>query len=41
MEGFKNGMDKMKDLNATVKNAVKANSEKAFDEMAGEEAKHQ
>jgi hypothetical protein len=41
MDGFKNGMDKMKELNATVKNAVKANAEKAFDEMAAEEAKHQ
>lgn len=40
MDGFKNQMDKMKDLNAKVKEAVKANADKAFDELSAEEAKH-
>ena len=40
MEGFKGQMDKMKDLNAKVKEAVKANADKAFDELSAEEAKH-
>ena len=40
MEGFKGNMDKMKDLNAQVKNAVKANADKAFDELSAEEGKH-
>ena len=41
MEQFKNGMDKMKELNAKVRDAVRANAEKAFDELNAEEAKHQ
>ena len=39
LNGMKDGMDKMKDLNAKVRDAVRANSDKAFDELAGEEAK--
>ena len=41
MENFKNGMDKMKELNAKVRDAVRANADKAFDELAAEEAKRQ
>ena len=41
MEQFKNGMDKMKELNSKVKEQVRANAEKAFDELNAEEAKHQ
>ena len=41
MEQFKNGMDKMKELNAKVRDAVRANADKAFDELNAEEAKHQ
>lgn len=41
MEQFKNGMDKMKELNSKVKDQVRANAEKAFDELNAEEAKHQ
>jgi len=41
MEGFKNNMDKMKELNAKVRDAVRANADKAFDELNAEEAKHQ
>jgi hypothetical protein len=40
MDGFKGQMDKMKELNAKVKEAVKANADKAFDELNAEEAKH-
>ena len=40
MEGFKGNMDKMKELNSKVKDAVKANADKAFDDLASEEAKH-
>jgi hypothetical protein len=40
MEGFKGQMDKMKELNAKVRDAVKANADKAFDELSAEEAKH-
>ena len=39
LNGMKDGMDKMKELNAKVRDAVRANSDKAFDELAGEEAK--
>ena len=39
LNGMKDGMDKMKELNAKVRDAVKANADKAFDELAGEEAK--
>jgi uncharacterized lipoprotein YmbA len=41
MEQFKNGMDKMKELNAKVRDMVRANADKAFDELNAEEAKHQ
>ena len=40
MDGFKGQMDKMKELNAKVKDQVKANADKAFDELSAEEAKH-
>ena len=40
IDGFKGQMDKMKDLNAKVKEQVKANADKAFDELSAEEAKH-
>ena len=40
MEQFKNGMDKMKELNAKVCDAVRANADKAFDELDAEQAKH-
>lgn len=39
METFKNNMDKMKELNAAVRDAVRANADKAFDELSAEEAK--
>src|SRR5438105_13121832 len=41
MESFKNNMDKMKDLNAKVRDAVRANADKAFDELNAEVAEHQ
>ena len=40
MEGMKNNMEKMKDLNTKVRDAIKANADKAFDELSAEEAKH-
>ncbi len=40
MQQFKDGMDKMKELNAKVRDAVRANADKAFDELNAEEAKH-
>lgn len=40
MDTFKNGMEKMKELNAKVRDAVRANADKAFDELGAEEAKH-
>lgn len=39
MAAFKDSMDKMKELNAKVRDQVRANAEKAFDELAAEEAK--
>jgi len=41
MDSFKNNMDKMKELNDKVKQQVRANADKAFDELNAEEAKHQ
>jgi hypothetical protein len=41
MDTFKNNIDKMKELNAKVRDAVRANADKAFDELSAEEAKHQ
>jgi hypothetical protein len=41
MASFKDGLDKMKELNAKVRDAVRANADKAFDELGAEEAKHQ
>ena len=41
MEAFKNNLDKMKELNAKVRDAVRVNADKAFDELSAEEAKHQ
>lgn len=40
MQQFKDGLDKMKQLNAAVRDAVRANADKAFDELGAEEAKH-
>ncbi len=40
MQSFSNNMDKMKELNAKVRDAVRANADKAFDELNAEEAKH-
>ena len=40
LQGMKDNMDKMKELNAKVRDAVRANADKAFDELAAEEAKH-
>jgi hypothetical protein len=39
MDSFKNNMERMKELNQTVREAVRANAEKAFDELSAEEAK--
>jgi hypothetical protein len=39
MQGFKDGMDKMKELNAKVRDAVRANADKAFDELEAERNK--
>jgi len=39
METFKNNLDRMKELSAGVREAVRANAEKAFDEVSAEEAK--
>jgi len=41
MDTFKNNLDKMKELNAKVRDAVRANADKAFDELSAEEAKRQ
>ena len=40
MAAFKDGLDKMKQLNSQVRDAVRANADKAFDELGAEEAKH-
>ncbi len=40
MQQFKDGMDKMKELNSKVRDAVRANADKAFDELSSEENKH-
>ena len=40
LAGMKDNMDKMKELNAKVRVAVRANADKAFDELSAEEAKH-
>jgi hypothetical protein len=39
METFKNNMERMKELNKAVRDAVRANAEKAFDELSAEEAR--
>ena len=39
MDSFKNNLDKMKELNAKVRDTVRANADKAFDELSAEEAK--
>jgi hypothetical protein len=39
MESFKNNMDRMRELNQKVREAVRANAERAFDEISAEEAK--
>src|SRR5262249_43439166 len=39
LQGMKDNLDKMKELNAKVRDAVRANADKAFDELAAEEAK--
>jgi len=41
METFKANLDKMKELNARVREVVRANADKAFDELSAEEAKRQ
>ena len=41
METFKANLDKMKELNAKVREVVRQNADKAFDELAAEEAKRQ
>ena len=41
MEQFKGGLDKMKELNARVREAVRANADKAFDELGAEETKRE
>ena len=41
MDTFKSNLDKMKELNAKVRDAVRANADKAFDELSAEEAKRQ
>jgi len=40
LQGMKDNMDKMKELNAKVRDQVRANADKAFDELSSEEAKH-
>ena len=40
MQQFKDNLDKMKELNAKVRDAVRANADKAFDELSSEENKH-
>jgi hypothetical protein len=39
MDSFKNNMERMKELNQAVRDAVRANADKAFDELSAEEAK--
>ena len=39
LQGMKDNMDKMKELNAKVRDQVRANADKAFDELSAEEAK--
>ena len=41
MDTFKANLEKMKELSAQVRDAVRANADKAFDELAAEEAKRQ
>src|SRR5436305_3746195 len=41
MDTFKSNLEKMKQLSAQVRDAVRANADKAFDELAAEEAKRQ
>jgi hypothetical protein len=39
MDSFKANMERMKELNKAVRDAVRANADKAFDELSAEEAK--
>ena len=41
METFKANLEKMKELNAKVREVVRQNADRAFDEVAAEEAKRQ
>src|SRR5947199_1674798 len=41
METFKANLDKMKELSAQVRDAVRANADQAFDELSAEEARRQ
>ena len=41
MDTFKANLEKMKELSAQVRDAVRANADRAFDELAAEEAKRQ
>ncbi len=41
METFKKNLDKMKEMSAQLKDMVRANADKAFDELSAEEAKRQ
>jgi hypothetical protein len=40
LESFKSNLDSMKELSAKVRDAVRANADKAFDELSQEEGKH-
>jgi len=40
IEGFKNSLEKMKELSAEVRDFVRKNAEKAFDKLEAEEMKH-
>ncbi|HEY5676242.1 MAG TPA: hypothetical protein VIR81_05635, partial [Myxococcales bacterium] len=41
LDTFKGNMDRMKGLDPKVRDAVRANADKAFDELNAEEARHQ
>ena len=41
MDTFKSNLEKMKQLSAQVRDAVRANADQAFDELSAEEARRQ
>ncbi|HWE25371.1 MAG TPA: hypothetical protein VG496_15645 [Myxococcales bacterium] len=41
MDTFKSNLEKMKQLSAQIRDAVRANADRAFDELSAEEAKRQ